>query len=56
MIFYRNRNRKAQNTLEYVIVVTVIAASLIGMYKYINYLVLGRQRVISDYVAEREDL
>jgi len=50
------KRKKAQHTLEYVIVVTVVAAALAGMFKYINYLVLGRQRVISDYMAEREDL
>ena len=47
--------KNAQNTIEYVMVITVVIAALISMFSFFNYLAMGRLQVIGDYVAEREE-
>lgn len=49
------KKNSAQTTLEYVMVVTVVAAALIATYSTLNYLVRGRFQVIADYVADDND-
>ncbi len=47
--------KNGQNTIEYVIVITVVITALISMFSFFNYLSMGRLQVIQDYVAEREE-
>ncbi|MCM8792484.1 MAG: hypothetical protein NC826_05040 [Candidatus Omnitrophica bacterium] len=47
-------NRRAQHTMEYVLLITLVAAALAASYSFINYLIQGRLQQISEYVQEEE--
>lgn len=48
----RLRKKTAQTTFEYVMVVSLVAAALMGLYSTVSYLMQGRLGIVSDYVAD----
>lgn len=46
-------NRKAQSTLEYAVIITVVLAGLLAMQKYINRGIQGKLRSSADNIGEQ---
>lgn len=48
------RNKKAQSTLEYALLIAAIAAALLAMFGIISYSSMGKYKQSADSVSEGE--
>ena len=48
-------NTRAQNTIEYVMVVSVVVMALAAMVNILSRMYSNRMGIIQDYVAERQE-